>query len=194
MQDSSTVSYSPSSSFYASSEFAAAAVKVSRGKSSPLHEEETFDLLPNVQTCVQRDMSKNKDVDLAPDPTLELSRRKEDGALHWTSLINSPESVYEVSPLRSPAARVVHSKVSRRCRLTKFLTRSHSDGAFHLPTHRSGVSSSRILWGEATATQARLACRTCNGRTNRRLTSAERIKSYLSDLIGVFAGMRRLRH
>ncbi|KAG2273362.1 hypothetical protein Bca52824_067917 [Brassica carinata] len=58
MKDSSTVSYSPSFSFYASSECAAAAVKVSREnqidsvneenedfqfeKSSRLHEEETF--------------------------------------------------------------------------------------------------------------------------------------------------------
>ncbi|RID64744.1 hypothetical protein BRARA_E03662 [Brassica rapa] len=178
---STTVSYSPSFSVYASSECAAAAVKVSRENQnynitdqysvkveedddfqfetsrSPVHEE-TFFHFPTFRPHVSSDtvsMSKKKDDD-------DLFRYKFSENCLW-------------SPLRPPATGGGHSKVSKRCRLTKFLTRSHSDATKTcLPDmKRKDKSASDISEGD------------------------KRRKSYLpyrQDLIGVFAEMRRLRH
>lgn len=190
-----TVSYSPSFSFYASRECADAAAKVSRENqsyniteqysvkvnsvddfqfetSSPLHEE-TFVHFPTFKPVSSDTVSmiRKKDVDAGivpeevrwstpPSPLRSESEEldKFSGNCLW-------------SPLRSPATGGGHSKVSKRCRLTKFLTRSHSD-----------------------------ATKTCLPDMKRKDKSAskgdKRRKSYLpyrQDLIGVFAGMRRLR-
>ncbi|KAF2545110.1 hypothetical protein F2Q70_00024143 [Brassica cretica] len=170
-----TVSCSPSFSFYASSECADAAAKVSRENqsyniteqysvkvnsvddfqfetSSPLHEE-TFVHFPTFKPV--------------SSDTVSMIRKKSE-----SEELNKFSGNCLWSPLRSPATGGGHSKVSKRCRLTKFLTRSHSD-----------------------------ATKTCLPDMKRKDKSAskgdKRRKSYLpyrQDLIGVFAGMRRLRH
>ncbi|CAF1793845.1 unnamed protein product [Brassica oleracea var. botrytis] len=177
-----TVSCSPSFSFYASSECADAAAKVSRENqsynitdqysvkvnsvddfqletSSPLHEE-TFVHFPTFKPVSSDTVSmiRKKDVDAGIVPE----------EVRWST---------PPSPLRSESEEL--DKFSgnclwkfKRCRLTKFLTRSHSD-----------------------------ATKTCLPDMKRKDKSAskgdKRRKSYLpyrQDLIGVFAGMPRLRH
>ncbi|WZY96627.1 hypothetical protein YC2023_063551 [Brassica napus] len=169
---STTVSYSPSFSVYASSECAAAAVKVSRENQnynitdqysvkveedddfqfetsrSPVHEE-TFFHFPTFRPHVSSD-------------TVSMSKKKDDDDLSLDARIYCPGG----SKMEHSAFA---SMVSKRCRLTKFLTRSHSDATKTcLPDmKRKDKSASDISEGD------------------------KRRKSYLpyrQDLIGLFSG------
>jgi len=215
MQDfSSTVSYSPSFSYYASGEFAAAAVKVSREnesynirdhesvkvnsvndedvdfefETSPLHEE-TFVHFPTFKTNVVSTTNKT-DKEAAAE---KISERFPGNCL-W-------------SPLRSPAASK-HSESStstpKRCRLKKFLTRSHSDGGV-LPssaskrcyTFKDLKRMSHSDGGGDTSKRSSPTVKVKNKTVSYKVGEGDkRRKSYLpyrQDLIGVFAVIRGLR-
>ncbi|XP_013583485.1 PREDICTED: uncharacterized protein LOC106292445 [Brassica oleracea var. oleracea] len=151
-----TVSCSPSFSFYASSECADAAAKVSR-------ENQSYNITDQYSVKVNS----------VDDFQLETSSPlHEETFVHFPTF--KPVSSDTVSMIRKKDvdAGIVPEEVSKRCRLTKFLTRSHSD-----------------------------ATKTCLPDMKRKDKSAskgdKRRKSYLpyrQDLIGVFAGMPRLRH
>lgn len=211
MQDlSSTVSNSPSFSYYASGEFAAAAVKVSREnqsfnitdhqsvkvdsfndedadfefETSPLHEE-AFVPFPTFKTDVVSVINK-KDKEAAPE---NISDRFSGNCL-WT-------------PLRSPAASK-HSESStitpKRCRLKKFLTRSHSDGGVLAPSASKRCYIFKDLMRRSHSDPSKTsspAVKVKDKTVSYKVGEGDkRRKSYLpyrQDLIGVFAVVRGLR-
>lgn len=193
---SSTVSYSPSFSYYASGEFAAAAVKVSREnqsynladtvndedgdfefETSPLHEETLvhFPTFPNDVVFVIN--NKDEDVEaVAVNKSESFS-----GNCLW-------------SPLRSPKRSELSSSTPKRCRLKKLLTRSHSASKrcyfkeFMRRSHSDGGDASKKS-SPAVKAKDKTASYKAGEEDKRR-------KSYLpyrQDLIGVFAGIRGLR-
>ncbi|VVA96061.1 unnamed protein product [Arabis nemorensis] len=206
---SSTVTYSPSFSCYASDEFAAA-VKVSREihsynnqhsdmdevldfefETSPLHEE-TFVHFPTFAIDAVL-VSKKKDNDVAASAAWKSTSPSPS----WPELEEFEDFSSNClwSPLCSPAT----SKISKRRRLKNFLTRSHSDGAvskgcsfkgFMRRSHSNGSKSSSspaVKGRDKTASYKPPII----GEGDKRRTS---YLPYRQDLIGVFAVMRRLRH
>lgn len=199
MQDfSSTVSCSPSFSYYASGEFAAATVKVScenqsyniadhdadfEFETSPLHEE-TFVHFPTFTNVTDKKAADNKNIS-----------ENFFGNCLWR-------------PIRSPAASKIikRSELStstpKRCLLKKFLTRSNSDGAVSSPSaskrcyFKDFMKRSHSDGGGVSKT----SLPALNGKDKTASYKARegdiRRKSYLpyrQDLIGVFAGIQRLR-
>ncbi|EOA32102.1 hypothetical protein CARUB_v10015350mg [Capsella rubella] len=214
---SSTVSYSPSFSCYASGEFAAAAVRVSREsqmnynradhhrsvrvdsvddadfefETSPLHEE-TFVHFPPFKK----------------DAVLVVNKKKGDDDLEAAAHENMSESFYGNclwSPLRSPAASKrsgLSTSTSKRHRLKKFLTRSHSDGGVLVPSASKGCYLKEFMrrshsdGGDASKTSPPWVKGKDKTASFKVGEGEKRRKSYLpykQDLIGVFAGIRGFR-
>ncbi|XP_010435626.1 PREDICTED: uncharacterized protein LOC104719402 [Camelina sativa] len=207
---SSTVSYSPSFSCYASGDFAAAAVKVSREsqmmmsynivdhhqsakvdsvedadfefETSPLHED-TFVHFPPFKKDV---VNKKEDDDFEEAAAAENISESYSGSCLW-------------SPLRSPAAG------SKRSRLKKLLTRSHSDGVVLAPSASKRCNLKEFMrrshsdGGDAKKTSSPAPA--VKGKKEKTASykvgeGNKRRKSYLpykQDLIGVFAGIRGFR-
>ncbi|XP_010485412.1 PREDICTED: uncharacterized protein LOC104773398 [Camelina sativa] len=204
---SSTVSYSPSFSCYASGDFAAAAVKVSREsqmmsynlakvdsvedadfefETSPLRED-TFVHFPPFKKDVVFVVNKKQDDDFEEAAATENISECYSGNCLW-------------SPLRSPAAG------SKRSRLKKLLlTRSHSDGVVLAPSAskrcylKEFMRRSHSDGGDASKTSS--PAPGVKGKKEKTTSykvgeGDKRRKSYLpykQDLIGVFAGIRGFR-
>lgn len=206
-EHSSTVSYSPSFSYYASGEFAAAAAENQsyniadpddedgdfEFETSPFHEDAFAHFPTFTKDIVVMVNKKDDDVSVTVLPGAENILEDFSGSCLW-------------SPFRSQQQSELSSRTPKRCRLKKFLTRSHSDGAVLSPSaskrcclkdfmkrsHSDGSDTSTSTSPPAVKGKAKTAsCKVAEGDNRQR-------KSYLpyrQDLIGVFfAGARRLRH
>lgn len=217
MQDfSSTVSCSPSFSYYASDEFAAAAVKVSRENQSyniADHRSVKVDFVNDEDADFEFETSPLHKETFVHFPTFtNVTNKKEDDVAAADENISKNFSGNCLwSPIKSPAASKIikrselSSTTPKRCLLQKLLTRSHSDGAVSSRSaskrcyfkdlmkrsHSDGGGASKTSLPALNGKDKTESCKaTYTG------VGDNRRKSYLpyrQDLIGVFAGIQRLR-